>query len=344
MVSHLTLKRVCSFITNFPKARVLVVGDLILDHFIWGKVNRISPEAPVPVVKVVSENLMLGGAANVVNNIHSLGGNVMVSGVVGRDDAGRNFIHELRVRGISTDGVIVEDGRPTTIKTRIIAHSQQVVRFDRERVDGIDPATVRAILDYTRKRIDGVNAIVISDYSKGVVSKELVEGLLGIAKGRGKVIAVDPKVSHFGFYKGATIVTPNTEEASRASGIEIEDKASLLQAGRRLLNILGSDALLITRGEHGMSLFEGNEKVTHFPTVAREVYDVTGAGDTVIGTLTLALAAGATMNEASVLANYAAGIVVGKVGTATVTAGELEAAIRQVSRDKGVEGSRSQYE
>lgn len=328
MVSHLTLKRACSFITNFPKAKVLVVGDLILDHFIWGKVNRISPEAPVPVVKVVSESLMLGGAANVANNIHSLGGRVMVCGVVGQDDAGRNFIHELRVRGIPTDGIIIEDERPTTIKTRIIAHSQQVVRFDRERVDGIDPATVRAILDYTRKRIDRVDAIVVSDYSKGVISKELVEGLVDIAKGVGKVIAVDPKVSHFGFYKGATIVTPNTEEASKASGIEIEDEVSLLQAGERLLNILGSDALLVTRGEHGMSLFERNGEVTHFPTVAREVYDVTGAGDTVIGTMALALATGAAMKESAVLSNYAAGIVVGKVGTATVTPGELESAIK----------------
>lgn len=328
MVSHLTLKRACGFITNFPKAKVLVVGDLILDHFIWGKVNRISPEAPVPVVKVVSESLMLGGAANVANNIHSLGGRVMVCGVVGQDDAGRNFIHELRVRGIPTDGIIVEDERPTTIKTRIIAHSQQVVRFDRERVDGIDPATVRAILDYTRKRIDRVDAIVVSDYSKGVISKELVEGLVDIAKGVGKVIAVDPKVSHFGFYKGATIVTPNTEEASKASGIEIEDEVSLLHAGERLLNILGSDALLVTRGEHGMSLFERNGEVTHFPTVAREVYDVTGAGDTVIGTMALALATGAAMKESAVLSNYAAGIVVGKVGTATVTPRELESAIK----------------
>lgn len=328
MVSHLTLKKAYSFIAKFPMAKVLVVGDLILDHFIWGKVNRISPEAPVPVVKVVSESLMLGGAANVANNIHSLGGKVMVAGVIGRDDAGRNFIHELRVRGIPTDGIIVEDERPTTIKTRIIAHSQQVVRFDRERVDGIDPATVRAILDYTRERIDRVDAIVVSDYSKGVISQELVEGLVDIAKGGGKVIAVDPKVNHFGFYKGATIVTPNTEEASRASGIEIEDEVSLLQAGRRLLNILGSDALLVTRGEHGMNLFEGNGEVTHFPTVAREVYDVTGAGDTVIGTVALALATGATMKESAVLSNYAAGIVVGKVGTATVTSGELKSAIK----------------
>ncbi|MBI5286984.1 MAG: D-glycero-beta-D-manno-heptose-7-phosphate kinase [Deltaproteobacteria bacterium] len=336
-MNHLTFKKAKELISKFKQARVLVVGDLIMDHFIWGRVNRISPEAPVPVVKVVSESFMLGGAANVANNIRSLGGKVTLCGVIGRDDMGRGFVHELRTRGIPTEGIVVADGMPTTVKTRVIAHSQQVVRVDRERGDGIDRASTDGILDYCKKKVKKVNAIVISDYAKGVILKGLVEGLVDMAQE--KVVAVDPKISHFDFYKGATIVTPNTEEATRASGVEIKDEASLLKAGKVLLDIVGSNAILITRGEHGMSLFEGYEKVTHLPTVAREVYDVTGAGDTVIGAIALALAVGATMKEAAVVANYAAGIVVGKVGTAAVTPKELEAAIGE-GTSKGKKGSK----
>lgn len=327
MKSILKYKRGIEILNNFKKATILVIGDLVMDHFIWGKVRRISPEAPVPVVEVNSESLMLGGAANVVNNIHLLGGKVLVCGVIGRDDMGKNLVHELRLKGIASDGVIVEDNRPTSVKTRIIAHSQQMVRFDREKKDKIGLDTMKTIVDYTKEKINSVNAIIISDYAKGVISEELVEEIIAIAKKKNKPVAVDPKVSHFDFYKYATIVTPNNDEASQASGVDIESDANLLRAGETLLNKLGTDAVLITRGEHGMSLFENNGEITHIPTIAKEVYDVSGAGDTVIGTVALAIASGASFKEAAVISNFAAGIVVGKVGTATVAPEELKSAL-----------------
>ena len=327
MKSIIKHKRAVAILNNFKKASVLVIGDLVMDHFVWGKVRRISPEAPVPVVEVSSESFMLGGAANVVNNIHSLGGKVLVCGVVGRDEMGKKLIHELRLKGISSDGVIVEDGRPTSVKTRVIAHSQQVVRFDREKKDKVHMDTVKTIMDYVSEKINSFDSIIISDYAKGVISEELVEEVIALAKKKDKPIAVDPKVGHFDFYKYATIVTPNNDEASKASGIEIENEASLLRAGEVLLNKLGSDAVLITKGEHGMSLFENNGEITHIPTVAKEVYDVSGAGDTVIGTVALSMASGASLKEAAVISNFAAGIVVGKIGTATVTPKELKDAV-----------------
>src|SRR3990172_6342368 len=322
MKSIIKHKRAVAILNNFKKASVLVIGDLV-----WGKVRRISPEAPVPVVEVSSESFMLGGAANVVNNIHSLGGKVLVCGVVGRDEMGKKLIHELRLKGISSDGVIVEDGRPTSVKTRVIAHSQQVVRFDREKKEKVHLGTVKTIMDYVSEKINSFDSIIISDYAKGVISEELVEEVIALAKKKDKPIAVDPKVGHFDFYKYATIVTPNNDEASKASGIEIENEASLLRAGEVLLNKLGSDAVLITKGGHGMSLFENKGEITHIPTVAKEVYDVSGAGDTVIGTVALSMASGASLKEAAVISNFAAGIVVGKIGTATVTPKELKDAV-----------------
>ena len=327
MRSILKYNRGMDILGNFKKGTVLVIGDLVMDHFIWGKVRRISPEAPVPVVEVNSESLILGGAANVVNNIHSLGGRVLVCGVIGKDDAGKKLVHELKQKGIPSDGVIFEGDRPTSVKTRIIAHSQQVVRFDREKRNKIHFDAMKAIIDHTKKKIGSVDAIVISDYAKGVISEELMEEVINIARKKNKPVAVDPKVSHFDFYKNVSIITPNNDEASQASGIDIEDNASLLRAGDVLLKKLGSDAILITRGEHGMSLFENNGEITHIPTVAKEVYDVSGAGDTVIGTVALAIASGASFKEAAVISNFAAGIVVGKVGTATVTPEELKKAV-----------------
>lgn len=318
----LSLKRANTIIDRFSKARVLVIGDLIMDHFIWGKVARISPEAPVPVVAVTSESLMLGGSANVANNIHSLGGKSCVTGIIGRDDDGRKLIAALKAKKIAYDGVIVDAKRPTTIKTRVIAHSQQVVRFDREMKDKLDPALTAKALAYIRKAVKDVDVVVISDYAKGLITKALVEQTIEICRSLGKPVAVDPKVEHFDYYSGATIVTPNNLEASQASGVDITDNASLHRAGEVLFNKLNCSALLITRGEHGMSLFEPDIE-THVPTVAKEVFDVSGAGDTVIGTLALALASGASFREAAVLANFAAGVVVGKVGTATLNTGEL---------------------
>lgn len=327
MRKYLKLKRANSLIERFNKARVLVIGDLIMDHFIWGKVKRISPEAPVPVVEVTSEDLMLGGSANVANNISSLGGMAMVAGVVGNDYDGGKLIKSLRSKGLPTSGVITDSRRPTTIKTRIIAHNQQVVRFDREKLDKIGPSTSAKVLNYIKKAVKTIDVVVISDYAKGLITEGLVQETRTLCKKYGKPIAVDPKVEHFGYYAGVSIVTPNNLEASFASGVEITDSKSLHKAGEILFNRLGCDALLITRGEHGMSLFEPHSDV-HVPTVAQEVYDVSGAGDTVIGVLALALAAGANFREAAVLANFAAGVVVGKIGTATVTKAELKEAVR----------------
>lgn len=325
MTSKADSRRLARYVDRFSKARVLVVGDVMIDHYVWGSVTRISPEAPVPVVSVTKETMLLGAAANVVNNIHALGGTVGVCGVIGNDDAGQRLARLLRDQGIDTDGLMVEDGRPTTIKTRVIAHNQQVVRFDREARNSIERDTHREIYEHVRRRIvDGLDAIVLSDYCKGVVTKPLVRDIVRLARKSGIIVSVDPKVNHFGMYSGVTILTPNAKEASVGAKIDIEDEKSLLRAGSSLLRRLKCDAVLITRGEHGMSLFERGGRVTHIPTVAREVYDVTGAGDTVISVLTLAMAAGAPMGDAARISNYAAGIVVGVVGTATVRPGELK--------------------
>ena len=322
----LSLKRAKSIIERFEGARVLVIGDLMMDHFLWGKVRRISPEAPVPVVEVSREDLMLGGSANVANNVRSLGGGALVAGVVGRDDDGRKFVKLLRQMGIPSDGVITDPRRPTTTKTRIIAHSQQVVRFDREKKDLLDGGVTLKLGRYIKKNAGAADVVVISDYSKGLITEGLVAETSRVCRSLGKPLVVDPKVEHFDYYRGVTLVTPNNLEASLASGVEITDDESLHKAGEFLLARLGCEGLLITRGEHGMSLFEKGHS-THIPTVAKEVFDVSGAGDTVVGVMALALASGADFKEAAVLANFAAGVVVGKIGTATLTQAELLAAV-----------------
>ena len=325
MMSRNKRKQLNKYIDRFPMTRTLVIGDVVLDRYIWGKVSRISPEAPVPVVNVTKESLLLGGATNVVNNIHDLGGFVRVSGAIGDDEAGRQLLDLLITRGIGIDGIVVERSRPTTIKTRIIAHSQQVVRFDRETKMCVEKVTHQRIFDYARQQVrEGLDAIVFSDYCKGVVTNDLVKDIVKLAKKNGVIVSVDPKVNHFGLYSGVTIITPNINEASVGSRIEIEDERSLLKAGSLLLKRLKCRAILITRGEHGMSLFEHGGKVTHIPTMAQEVFDVTGAGDTVISALTMAMAAGANTADASLISNFAAGIVVGIVGTATVKPEELK--------------------
>jgi D-beta-D-heptose 7-phosphate kinase/D-beta-D-heptose 1-phosphate adenosyltransferase len=326
MTGLLGVKRAHSIIDGFKKARVLVIGDIIMDRFIWGKVRRISPEAPVPVVEVTSESLMLGGCANVVNNIHSLGGSPAITGVVGDDDDGRRIVKELKALGIRADGIVTDGDRPTTIKTRVIAHSQQVVRFDRETRDRLSTECTERVVRHIRRAVKGADAVVISDYAKGIVTAPLVDETREACARAGRPLAVDPKVEHFEYYRGATVVTPNNHEASLASGVEITDDETLHRAGELLYNMLGCGALLITRGENGMSLFEGDSE-THIPTVAKEVFDVSGAGDTVIGVLALSLASGASFKEAAVLANCAAGVVVGKVGTATLGPAELAEAV-----------------
>ncbi len=330
--------RAKELIRNFSSARVLVIGDMMVDHFIWGKVSRISPEAPVPVVEVGRENYMLGGSANVLHNVISMGGQAFVSGVIGDDEMGRWFLGELKKMDVDPAGIIVEKGRPTTVKTRIVAHSQQMVRFDRESRNPVRPGTTRKIIQYIEKIKDKLGGVIISDYNKGVISKPLLDGVRGLTSGSGIVTCVDPKQSDFSLYEGFDVITPNHYEAQRALGIEdingsggspgnrAEDPR-VREAVKKLLERYRFRALLITRGEAGMSLYEARGPMTHIPAVAREVFDVTGAGDTAIGVFALSLAAGATFKEAAFLANQAAGIAVGKVGTATVSREELMGAL-----------------
>lgn len=306
----------------------MVIGDLIMDEFIWGKVERISPEAPVPVVNVTSESLRLGGAGNVLNNVYDLGAKVFVCGIIGNDDMGKKMLQQLRQMGISTEGVIVEKDRVTTVKTRVIAHHQQVVRFDRESKEASNSLSMEKIIIYLKKQLPGLDAVIISDYQKGMISQELLNEILPLIRKEGKIISVDPKPKHFSFYQGVTVITPNQKEASLATGIEIEGEESLISTGRSIINTLKCKAVLITRGEEGMTLFEEGGAITHIPTVAKEVYDVTGAGDTVISAYTLALVAGSNFLEAAMLSNYAAGIVISKLGTATVSREELKNAIK----------------
>lgn len=308
-------------IRGFKNRNILVIGDIILDHYIWGRVSRISPEAPVPVVEVTRESFLLGGAANVAHNIVSLGGRASVIGINGQDIAGEALMNILIQRGVNCDGIFTEN-RPTTVKTRVIAHNQQVVRFDREDRKYVDGKILKGILGYINSVLFHYDAVIVSDYQKGMISQELIRDIVKKAKPKEMFIAVDPKVGHFDFYKGVSLITPNVMEASSGSNIEIRDDKTLLRAGRSLMKKLSCKAVLITRGEQGMSLFEKN-KVTHIPTVARKVYDVTGAGDTVISAFTLACASGANMEEAAVIANHAAGIVVGEVGTAVATPEQL---------------------
>ncbi len=322
-------RRAFAIMDNFPRSRVLVVGDIMADHFIWGKVSRISPEAPVPVVEVTKDNFMLGGCANVQNNIFAMGGQVHLAGVVGSDETGRRLLTELRSRGLDTEGIVVETGRPTTLKTRIVAHGQQVVRFDREERKPLQAKSVRKIIDYIESLREDLGALVISDYSKGVVTRPLLDGIRKVIGGRPIFTCVDPKQRDFSVYQGFDIITPNHYEAGQAAGEEMKNGQDHIRVGTKLLQQYDFKALLLTRGEEGMSLFEKDGRIKHtlFPTEAREVFDVTGAGDTVIGVLALSLAAGASFREAAYLANHAAGIVVGKAGTATVTREELRGAL-----------------
>jgi rfaE bifunctional protein kinase chain/domain len=299
----------------------------MVDEYVWGTVSRLSPEAPVPVVAVRSESLKIGGAGNVAANIAALGGRVEIVGVVGDDNAAERLTRELERAGVKADGLVVDGARPTTIKSRVVAGSQHVVRFDRESDAPIGPTVRTRVIQQVRERLPQADVLLISDYAKGVIGSHLTREVLRLAVRLKKLVAVDPKVQHVSLFRGVTVIAPNHHEAAAAAHILIREEADLLRVGERLLRSLKAHAILITRGEQGMSLFEAGRPVTHIPTFAREVYDVTGAGDTVMAVLALALAAGATMREAAVLANYGAGVVVGKRGTATVTRAELARAL-----------------
>ena len=315
-------------VSRFKDANILVVGDIIMDHFIWGSVNRISPEAPVPVVNVTRENLLLGGSANVLNNIYALGGKATLCGVIGSDETGDQLLRLLDGLSSPLDGIIRTADRPTIIKTRIIAQHQQVVRFDREKIGEFNSETLERIIGFIAKHLNEFDAIIVSDYNKGMISQALMDRLRTLLPPERKIpVVVDPKPGRPERFKGVTIITPNNNEAEQMSGIAITDSESLLAAAQKMQAMLDSDAILITRGEAGMALYENHRPMFTIPTVAKEVFDVTGAGDTVIAVLTLGVACGLSLPEASTLANFAAGIVVGKLGTGTASTEELLGAI-----------------
>ena len=316
-------------INDFSKVHILVIGDLIVDHFIWGTVSRISPEAPVPVVNVTHDNLLLGGSANVLHNIFGLGARATICGVIGHDAMGDHLLSLIEALPSSTAGIVRLEDRPTTIKTRIVAQGQQVVRFDRESTGGVEGAGLTAIQEFIDRELATFQAVIVSDYAKGIITPALMDHLRErLRLHPGIPLIIDPKPCQLERFHGATIITPNHHEAEQLSGITIRDEQSLLAAGEKLLADLDSQAVLITRGEAGMALFERGRPLITIPTVAKEVFDVTGAGDTVIATLALGLSTGLSFAAAATLANYAAGIVVGKIGTAIVTQEELTGATR----------------
>jgi D-beta-D-heptose 7-phosphate kinase/D-beta-D-heptose 1-phosphate adenosyltransferase len=327
-------RRVCDLLGRFPGKCILVVGDLMDDHFIRGRVGRLSPEAPVPVVAVGEETHLPGGAGNVCCNLASLGARVRVFGAVGPDPAGERLLCDLRGRGVDPSGVAVEKGRQTTQKVRVIAEHQQVVRFDREGPGHLLASSLERIGSSVEAAARDADAVVISDYGKGVVVPLLLRRILRAARMRSIPVVVDPKIEHFRRYVGVDCITPNTHEAWAGMGVLPRPGEEPLAAlGRKIMAALRVRMLLITRGEKGMSLFEDRGRsIRHIPAQAKEVFDVTGAGDTVTSIMALALSSGAEPLEAAVIANAGAGVVVGKLGTATLSPAELRSAALEAVR------------
>lgn len=324
---EITEARLSEIFRNVDGKRLAVVGDVMLDRYLWGSVVRISSEAPVPVVEVDSESARLGGAANVANNIKSLGGEPFLIGVVGDDTHGRKFLELMGEAGFSTSGILNDRGRTTTVKTRVIAHGQHVVRVDREAREEIAPILQNQVLELLRKEIGSIDAIILEDYNKGVIAKGLIPQLIALARLNDKIITVDPKFENFFEFRQVTSFKPNRKEVEEILGLKLTDDASVERAGWMLLERLRPKSVLLTRGEKGMSLFEADGTVTHVETRARHVADVSGAGDTVISTLTIALTGGASFREAATLANHAGGVVCGEVGIVPIEREALQQSI-----------------
>ncbi len=310
----ITESRLTDIFDGFQGKRIAVVGDLMLDRYFWGSVARISPEAPVPVVEVEDESTRLGGAANVANNIATLGGIPVMFGVVGQDQMGNLLRQLVDERGYPVAGIVTDSSRPTTIKTRVIAHNQHVVRVDREAKNDIAPAIESLLLDALKRELPSLDGIILEDYNKGVMTRSLIVGIIAMARSAGKIVTVDPKFNNFFEYTGATVFKPNRKESEEALGRKMKSLAEIEDCGRELVNRLQAENVLLTLGEKGMLLIEKSGGASHVPTMARQVADVSGAGDTVISTLTMGLAAGATIKESAMLANFAGGIVCGEVG------------------------------
>ena len=319
-----TVKRVKSLLRAARKSRVLVVGDVMLDQFMWGSVKRISPEAPVPVVEFQNETYMPGGAANVARNLTALGAAVNLYGLVGMDEGAKRLKKLLKEDGVDGKGLVSAGDRMTTRKTRVIAHQQQMLRVDRETNEPMSPRTARRMLSSVEKQLDDACAVIVCDYSKGAVTQELLDGLREQCQSAGVWLSFDPKPAHNLNLAGMSLITPNRSELFALAGLPDEDtSASLNAAVKGVQDKCDPDIMLVTLSEQGMLLCPRGERPTLIPTVAQEIYDVSGAGDTVIASFTLAIAAGATPAEAAVFSNHAAGVVVGKMGTAVVTPKEL---------------------
>jgi rfaE bifunctional protein kinase chain/domain len=334
----MTTDRLDAILKEAATKRLLVIGDLMLDEFVWGKVGRISPEAPVPVVEVTGESFYPGGAANVARNLREFVAKVSVIGLVGADNRGRQLCDLLKDQGIDTSAVVEEPGFQTIVKTRIIARHQQVVRVDREAVGPLAAKHVVAVADAVRKMLGSIDAIIFEDYGKGFIGSELVARIVTDAAAAGKIVAADPNPKNSLDWSGTTVVKPNRSEAFAAAGVlphdrdcEPEKDSELLKVGEILLNKWRTNVVLVTLGEHGMMLFQKGQAPHHIPTKARQVFDVSGAGDTAIALFTLALSSGATPTEAAEVANHASAVVVGKLGTATVSRDELISSIRSES-------------
>jgi D-beta-D-heptose 7-phosphate kinase/D-beta-D-heptose 1-phosphate adenosyltransferase len=337
MSKSLSPNRASKILSAATTTRILVIGDVMLDHFIWGSVARISPEAPVPVVDFARESFMPGGAANVARNLTALNVRTELLGAVGRDEAANQLRRLLKEQHVGCDGLQTDPARPTSLKTRIGAHQQQVVRIDREARDDLDEQLTNRLLARVRAQIDETAAVIVGDYGKGVVTQPLLDGLKRICRSHGVWLSLDPKPVHRLDLSGLSLLTPNRKEAFELARIEDETRKAdpltdrnLMQAAETLLNELRPAVLLITLGELGLLLCQRGQEPFHIPTVAQEVFDVSGAGDTVIAIFTLAIAAGASPIEAAILSNHAAGIVVGKIGTATVSPEELPASFKAV--------------
>ncbi|RMD98651.1 MAG: D-glycero-beta-D-manno-heptose-7-phosphate kinase [Calditrichaeota bacterium] len=315
-------------IHNIPGKKIAVVGDLMVDRYLWGSVIRISPEAPVPVVEVESESESLGGAANVANNIQALGALAIPVGVISDDNAGKRLLELASRSGFPTDGIIIDKTRPTTIKTRVIAHSQHVVRVDRESKQEISETTVRQILNFLESILPELDAIILEDYNKGLLTKPFIHKTIELAQKKDICITADPKFKNFFEYQYVTVFKPNRKETEQALGLKLPDGYKIQDAARHLKQRLQCENVLITLGERGMFLLAENEREYEIPTRAQKVHDVSGAGDTVIGTLTAALAAGCSILVAATLANFAAGVVVGEVGAVPITPEKLIKAIQ----------------
>ena len=337
MSTEWEVARFRALMAGFADRRILVIGDLMLDEYIWGKVSRISPEAPVPVVNVTGESYYPGGAANVTRNVREFTPGVSVMGLAGTDPHGRRLLELLEHSGVDTSGVEQDPACSTTVKTRIIARNQQVVRVDRERKTPLTPEQAERAIEYLDRTIEGLDGIIVADYGKGFLTQPLADHICRTARAHRKILTVDPHPHTSLSWHGATAIKPNRAEAFIAAGLPpsdpvspvLEDRA-LLEAGNRLLALWQCQSLLITLGEQGMLLLQSGAPPYHTPTHAQEVFDVSGAGDTAIAVFTLGLSAGATPAEAAEMANRASGIVVGKLGTATVTVAELQASLSEV--------------